>query len=282
MESKQRRELIEVWRPDNLQIELRRGFGVVSPVSRHWHEEYQFCLVQFGPGELTYRGSNLPTPPASLFMVHPGEVHSNRAFESIGCSFRTLFVDTELVRRAATDVRGKDSGLPFFPTAVTFDQHLVEKYVSVHSAFEQSSSTLERESSLLELLSTLVLRFAEDNRTYRSIGVERLAVSRARDYLAEHYSENISLEKLASLAKLSPYHFNRVFSEQMGMPPHTFQTQVRVCRAKALLRQGRPIAQTAALTGFADQSHLNRHFRRMTGITPGQFIQNSKNVQDRF
>src|SRR5258707_14186279 len=101
MKSKQIRELIEVWRPSDLQIELRRGYGVATPVPRHWHEEYQFCFIQSGPGEINYRGSNLPTPPTSLFMVHPGEVHSNRPYEAVGCSYRTLFIDAELMRRAA-------------------------------------------------------------------------------------------------------------------------------------------------------------------------------------
>jgi AraC-like DNA-binding protein len=282
MKLKQKRELIEVWRPDNLQIELRRGFGVATPVPRHWHEEYQFCFIQSGPGEINYRGSNLPTPPTSLFMVHPGEVHSNRPYEQAGCSYRTLFIGAELMRRAAVDVCDRESGLPFFPTAVTFDEQLVQKYLEVHFAFEQLSSNLERGTSLLDLLSLLITRFSQSTRARRSIGTERLAVNRASDYLAEHFAENVSLETLSAIANLSPYHFNRVFSEQVGMPPHAFQTQVRVCKAKTLLRRGRPITQTAAQTGFADQSHLNRHFKRLTGVTPGQFIQNSKNVQDSF
>src|SRR5437016_4987695 len=116
IESKDKSGLVDVWRPGDLQIELRRGHGVAIPIPRHWHEEYQFCLIQSGPGELNYRGSNLPTPPASLFMVHPGEVHSNRPYESIGCSYRTLFIDAELMRRAAADVCDRESGLPFFPT----------------------------------------------------------------------------------------------------------------------------------------------------------------------
>ena len=65
-------DVIKVWHPSDLpQLELRRGFGVARPVPRHWHEEYQFCLVQSGASELEYRGTNYPTPPASLFMVHP-------------------------------------------------------------------------------------------------------------------------------------------------------------------------------------------------------------------
>jgi AraC-like DNA-binding protein len=281
MELKHKGEEIKVWRPHDLtQLELRRGFSVARPVPRHWHEEYQFCFIHSGPGALIYRGRDLPTPPASLFIVHPGEVHANRCYEGFTCSYRTIFVDTELMRRAAVEVYGKDIGLPFFPTAVVFDEDLLGQYVNLHAALEQPASSLERQVLLLVLLTGLILRFAENRATPRPFGLERQAVKRACDYLSEHFAENLSLDFLARLANLSPFHFSRVFCEQFGMPPHAFQTQLRVLRAKALLRQGWTISRVASETGFADQSHFTRHFKRLMVVTPGQYIQNSKNVQD--
>lgn len=282
-ESTERCEVIEVWRPHDLtELELRRGFGVARPVPRHWHEEYQLCLIQSGPSELNYRGASHLTPPASLFIIHPGEVHSNRAHDTAGCSYRTIFVDAELMRRAAADVHRKESGLPFFAPAVIFDKEALQKYLNLHFALERPSSSLERQSRLLDLLALLIVRFAGTPPPPRLCGVERQAVGRARDYLVEHYAENVSLESLARISNLSPFHFNRVFSGQFGMPPHAFQTQLRVSRAKSLLGQGWAISQVASQTGFADQSHLTRHFKRLVGVPPGQYTQNSKNVQDRF
>jgi AraC-like DNA-binding protein len=283
METDKRRGIIEVWRPaDFTQLELQRGFSVARPVPRHWHEEYQLCLIQSGAGELNYRGNNYPTPAASLFIVHPGEVHSNRAYDEMGCSYRTVFLDPELMRDAATEIRGKEKGLPFFPTAVLFDATAIDQYLEFHRAYEEQSSSLERQSRLLDLLTDLIRRFAEKTARPRSFGTERQAIRRACDYMTEHYAENLSLEDLARIANLSPFHFNRVFAEQMGAPPHAFQTQLRVCRAKALLKEGWEISQAASQTGFADQSHLTRHFKRLVGVTPGRYLQNSKNVQDRF
>jgi AraC-like DNA-binding protein len=100
-----------------------------------------------------------------------------------------------------------------------------------------------------------------------------------RDYLVAHAAENVSLHALARFANLNPFHLNHAFTEQFGMPPHAFQVQVRVHQAKRLLRAGCSIAQTAMTCGFVDQSHLNRQFKRLIGISPGQF-RNRKNVQD--
>lgn len=280
-EATERRDQIEVWRPHDLtRLELRRGVAATRPVPRHWHEEYQFCLIQSGPGDLYYRGRRLPTPPASLFMVHPGEVHANRAHDQRGCNYRTLFADTELMRDAARDICGKVPDLPFFPTAVVFDKDVICRYLDLHIALERPTASLEREALLLDLLAVLIARFAEQRRLPRAFASDRQAVRRAYDYLAEHYAENVSLDRLARIADLSPFHFNRVFCEQFGMPPHAFQTQLRVLWAKTLLRQGQLIPQVASQTGFADQSHLTRHFKRLVGVPPGQYRLSSKNVQD--
>jgi transcriptional regulator GlxA family with amidase domain len=64
------------------------------------------------------------------------------------------------------------------------------------------------------------------------------------------------------------------------MPPHAYQIQVRLLRAKKLLRSGRHPADVAYATGFADQSHFSRHFKRLMGLTPARYAGRSKNVQD--
>ena len=281
MKTDEKIDVIEVWRPHGLaELELRKGFSVARPVPRHWHEEYQLCLIQSGSGELKYRGDNLTTPPASLFIVFPGEVHSNRAFDDVGCSYRTLFINLETMRRAARDAEWSGPELPYFPRAVMFDQDILTLYLDLHREFERPCAMLEQQSLLLNFLAMLVARFAENRPAMRPLGDESRSMMRARDYLAQHYAENVSLEDLARVANLSPFHFNRVFSRQFGMPPHAFQTQLRVASAKALLREGWTIAQAASQSGFVDQSHLTRHFKRLVAVTPGQYIQNSKNIQD--
>lgn len=84
---------------------------------------------------------------------------------------------------------------------------------------------------------------------------------------------NISLEQLAELTNLNRSYLIRVFRKTVGMPPYVYLTQVRVERAKLLLRQGMSPAETAIAVGMTDQSHLNRHFKRIVGVTPGQYRQ---------
>src|SRR6185503_13257676 len=98
--------------------------------------------------------------------------------------------------------------------------------------------------------------------TWRHMKPERALVGRVREYLHQNYAQNISLKELAGLANLSAFHLNRVFRTEVGLPPHAYQTQVRVLRSKSLLAQGVSINQTALAVGFFDQSHFTYHFKR--------------------
>jgi AraC-like DNA-binding protein len=275
-----RGEQIEVWRAPHLnQLELRRGTEVTAPYPRHWHEEYQLCLIQAGGGELDYRRATHATPTGSLFIVHPGEAHANHTRLERGCSFRSLYLQPELMRQAAVELAERQTALPFFPTTIISERQTLHSYLELHRVLETPSTWLEQEARLADFLQRLVTRYAEIPPTLRKAGQEQRAVQQVREYLTEHYAENISLQQLAQLAGLSPFHLNRVFRAACGLPPHAFQTQVRIARAKTMLRQGDSIAQVASQTGFADQSHFTRHFKRLMMLAPGQY-QNSKNVQD--
>jgi AraC-like DNA-binding protein len=272
------REEISVWRtPGPEPVELHRGTGVARLVPRHWHEEYQFCLVQRGAGELFYRGIHHPTPAWSLFIVHPGEVHSNRVTVTRGCDYRSLNAPPQLLRRAATQLAGREQGLPYFPGSVLLEGGLLRRFLALHELLEGAAPRLERDVALLDTLTHLVGRHAERPPTPRGDGHEPAAAARVRDYLEGHFEEEVSLVQLARLAGLSPYHVNRVFRRTYGMPPHAFQTQLRLVRATALLREGWAPAAVAAETGFADQSHFTRRFKSVVGVAPGFY---RKNVQD--
>jgi AraC family transcriptional regulator len=93
------------------------------------------------------------------------------------------------------------------------------------------------------------------------------------EYIEEHLDGSPSLEQLAAVARLSPYHFARQFKAATGLPPHQYVIARRVERAKQLLQGGGDpsLADIAASTGFSDQSQFTHHFKRLVGVTPGQF-----------
>jgi AraC family transcriptional regulator len=98
-------------------------------------------------------------------------------------------------------------------------------------------------------------------------------VERAVRYIERHHAEDVSLRDIARAARSSPFHLARTFKQNVGVPPHKYLIHVRVRSAQALLSTGtekRSLAEVAAASGFSDQSHLTRHFKRMLGVTPRQ------------
>jgi AraC-like DNA-binding protein len=92
-----------------------------------------------------------------------------------------------------------------------------------------------------------------------------------RDYLDAHCADNPSLADLARLTGLSPHYLNRLFQRQVGLPPHAYLVQRRLMRARQLIRAGHSPLEASLESGFSDQSHLHRHFKRTHGLTPGQY-----------
>jgi AraC family transcriptional regulator len=100
------------------------------------------------------------------------------------------------------------------------------------------------------------------------------AVSEALRFIHENYSSELSLNEIAKAVNLSPFHVARLFKQSLGVSPHQYLIQLRVDSARSLLSAGsgeRSLAEIASAVGFADQSHLTRHFKRLVGVTPRQF-----------
>nr|WP_239482236.1 AraC family transcriptional regulator [Pseudomonas insulae] len=96
-------------------------------------------------------------------------------------------------------------------------------------------------------------------------------ITRLQELLASHLAEPPSLDAMALSVGLSKFHLLRVFKRRTGLSPRQWAMQLRTCRAQGLLRQGQAAGAVAHALGFADQSHLNRHFRAAYGLTPGRY-----------
>ena len=117
--------------------------------------------------------------------------------------------------------------------------------------------------------SSLWRKAARKTARERAGGLPRRALREVVDYIGDNLQKDLTLAEMARVARMSPYHFSRLFKESTGLTPHQYVIERRVQRARELLSStDLPIAEVALLCGFAHQSHLNRHFKRLLGVNP--------------
>lgn len=107
-------------------------------------------------------------------------------------------------------------------------------------------------------------------------GLSKRKLQQAIHYIHQHLSEEVTLEAIATHLNMSHFYFCRMFKQSTGVTPYQYLLRLRIEHAKQLLLQGDlSIVEIALEVGFANQSHLTHHFKRLVGVTPKQFVHSS-------
>ncbi len=271
------KEQVKFWRdPALCNLEMLSATYITYAFSRHAHEGFGIAIVESGAMEFDCRGTTHVAPAGSVVVTHPGEMHTGQAVLETGWTYRTLLPAADWFQQVAEGLADHSGSLPYFSSPVIQDRQLNQQLVTLHCTLETSPSLLERKSRFLWGLAQLVRGYASDRPFVKSIGKEQHAVQQVQDYLRVNYEANLTLDELAHLVDLNPLRLLRTFRKHTGLPPHAYLNHVRVHQAKQLLTAGWSITDAALETGFTDQSHLHRHFKKLLGITPGQYARGAK------
>jgi AraC-like DNA-binding protein len=262
------------WRLDGLGgVDLLRADSSTHRYARHSHEGYALGIVEAGAHAFAARGEVWTAIPGRVVIVNPDDAHDGGpATRDGGYSYRMIYVDGTVLAAALDELAGRRGTAPFFPRAVVGDAALAGRLLELHRALEHPEARLEREALLITALAELARRHGGTAPRDGLRGDSPRAVALALDYLQENFAEDLSLAQLAALAGVDRFHLLRAFRRKVGLPPHLFQTQLRLRHAKRLMLAGEPTAMAAAAAGFADQSHLIRKFKAAYGVTPGQYL----------
>jgi AraC-like DNA-binding protein len=239
----------------------------------HVHDDYQFCLSLDFPGEYLLTNETIDVPPGSLSIIPPGELHAARdpIERRAYATFRMFYLPPGLLHSVSAELTKNPPSLPQFTNPIIDDSSVVNRLLALHMALEQPTPRLAQEYGVITTLSSLLVQYADSRYTLPRQPDILPALTRVRDYLHDHAAENVSLATLTALVDLSPFQLCRAFRAAYGMPPHQYLIYARIEHARRLLAAGQSPAQVAATTGFADQSHFGRHFKRLVGVTPGNY-----------
>ncbi len=254
---------------DTEPFEILRARYVRQQFAPHSHDSLALGVIEQGRSRMLWRGAERLLRAGDVVVIAPGEVHTGGPADDAGWQYRMLYVPTSLVADAAG---GEDRApaAPRFDACVVHDPLLAARLVALHRVLE-SGDALHGPVMLREAIATLVRQHAAHVPAPAREDHAPAAVRLVCEYLREHYAEPIALAQLAGLVGLSACHLIRVFRRATGLPPYMYLEQVRIEHARAMLRTGMAPSHVAYFTGFSDQSHLTRRFKRVVGVTPGRY-----------
>ncbi len=265
-------EQVRIWRPaDEDRVLLMAGHTTDYAIEPRG--QYVFGVVTGEPMRSRRGRERRLVQPGQLVAWDPSGAHCGTAAGTRPWSSRLMIVETGHLSALAGDHEDDDilANLAF-PEPVVSDPELAAGFLRLHAAYAEPATRLERDERLAEWLRTTVERSGAVRTSRPTLtGRDDQALRRAHEYLGDHAALNISLDDLAAAADVGKYRLIRLFRERTGLPPHALQLAHRLRRARRLLETGATVADTATATGFADQSHLHRHFQRALGMTPGQY-----------
>jgi AraC-like DNA-binding protein len=265
-------EVTTYFRPAGLQgVEALHASFVTHAYRPHSHPTWTVAMMERGAASFELDDTDQRADDGELFVLEPESVHTGVAAVPGGWAYKVLYLDPALIGAWA-----EEDAVPQAARWVVFrDEELRRALRDAHRALAEEPPGLAVDAAVLAAVEALRPHLRPVPRASRT-RPEHAAVRRARSYLEERWEAPVTLAELAAHAGLSRFELARTFRAQVGLPPHAFQLDLRIARARTLLAGGEPAAAVAAQCGFCDQAHLTRVFKRAVGVTPARYARSSK------
>jgi AraC-like DNA-binding protein len=252
----------DISRPGFERVEANFATHAFSP---HRHDTYTIGITTDGVQAFGYRGAQTRSGAGQLFVLHPDELHDGRPGAAGGYRYRTLYVEPRLIQEAL-DARS----LPFVRGAVTNDTRLRTAILAALEDPDVAVDDLHFDHSLVELAEAMAALDPSCRLPAQEPPSAR-AVNAAREFLDANLLASVSSWRLERVSGLSRFALTRHFHACLGTSPHRYVIMRRLDRARDLIRAGTTLAEVAGASGFADQAHMTRHFKKAYGVSPARW-----------
>jgi len=261
---------LAAWLPESSFLSLMLEAPLRLFCKPSWHEEFTVGLVDSGVVQFNHDGKTELITTDKVMIVNAGEVHSGHGFGAPSLRIRMVFIPESGFREVVSQGT-KLPGSLYFSQAVLSDPSVSRDLSKALHTLDSDASLLTKQGRMLNIMAEAIRRFSSWSGVIDRSAAPS-ALDRAREYLHDRISDDVSLDDLGRETRLTKFHLLRGFRNRFGLPPHAYQLQQRVLRAKRLLKSFPP-SYVALECGFSDQSHFTRVFRAHTGTTPRRYTE---------
>jgi AraC-like DNA-binding protein len=261
---------------EDRRVKLITAKDITNFLPRHVHDKLYIGVIDEGERNMRYRGASHRMGCGNIFLINMDEPHE---CDDDMHSFRVVGFDEKTVMNVAREIDvGVKQMSAVFDKLIANDRFLFHEISSLFHLMDASAVRLAIETKINGILSRLLFRHMAGCADL-VIKANRFSASVrfAKEYIRGNYCEDISLDKLAAITGLTPFHLARIFTSTYGLPPHQYLMRVRVDAAKRALLSSRAVISDVGIeVGFYDHSHFNKMFKRYTGLTPLQYIRQQR------
>jgi AraC-like DNA-binding protein len=228
---------------------------------KHCHKEYALGVTLRGIQQYNLDGSFHSSYENGVMLFNPEQIHDGRAHDSTGLDYVMLYIEPMLF----LEILGKRD-IVRFASPIVYNQALRKSILNLSSAI-----LCEKDEALCsELLLSLVdsinptnicIHYKKDNKL----------INKAKEMIYSKLEDVLSLDEICKELAVSKFQFIRLFKANIGISPYQYFILCKVNRAKQLLEKSKDIYSAVAECGFVDLSHLNKHFKRIYGITAFEY-----------
>jgi len=230
----------------------------------HRHDTYAIGVTLQGVQRFDYRGSTRNSLPGQVVVLHPDELHDGRAGTHMALRYRIMYLAPAQIQ----DILG-GRALPFIDGGVSTDSRLRRRVLALLMDYDRPLNELEQQDALYDLAFCL-LELSGRTRPIHSLN--RSAAVCARDYIEHRVEQGFSLADLERVTKHNRWQLSRDFRAMFGTSPYRYLIARRLDRARRMMLTGYTTAEAATGSGFSDQSHFGRSFKKSFGLTPHAWI----------
>ena len=236
---------------------------------KHVHDEQVIVISERGSGEVETRRGRDVGGPGSIWVFAPGEYHFGLVGEGHEWHYRALYLDQTALEIIAKQIGAAEDGRLLVKPGLHYDPEVSQCLLRAHAHGQVDIAS--EQVAWNDAFARLFAKYGDPRPKRDEPDHGKAGLYLAREYIAEHFRGEISVNDLALLSNLSRYHFIRAFRATFGLPPHAYINQVRLQHARKLLLAGRSAVAAASESGFYDQGRLNYFFKRSYGVTPARY-----------
>ena len=241
----------------------------------HCHTEFELLYVLQGHGKYVVEGAEYPLRPNTMMLIRPHEHHyvcpdKDSVYERYVINFNPNDLPRAILElsilRSDPDTR---HGVFFSEDVISplIEQEFVNADEIYNLVQEHKKSAESQKTVVISLLSRVLLLLSLSSPS-DEIHYEENVITRITEYLDSHTTEPLSLDKLSQQFFISKYYLCHAFRHQNGISILAYLTAKRIVLAQQLLKDGKPAAEVAQLTGFQNYSSFYRAYLKQTGHSP--------------